>query len=280
MVDNLIVVNYNIFGGFNLWQTMEFILFALVTYGVMWVFIYVIAFLLLIIIMPLMIIWEVGKLIWSIKSEKVISPPINKPATPAPTIKELSKKEKTELMVGLAFVGYTTVAIGLAFLTDLPIGVVIVGWVVATVIMVVLSSKKLERFDDKPINEKENAELPFIAFWIIYTILAIGVVVLTDLPTGFVIASWVVVTAVVIVWLNKIAERFDDKPVDAKEQIDLVFGAVFVSSAALLMVVIFYSNSDALIGFCVAGWLVITAVMGFWAYKKRKRIKNQDQDNP
>lgn len=184
------------------------------------------------------------------------------------------------MIPGFLFVGYTALAIGIGIFTDVPIGFVIVGWVVATVIMVVLSSKKLERFDDKPINEKENAELPFIAFWIIYTILAIGVVVLTDLPTGFVIASWVMVTAVVIVWLNKIAERFDDKPVDAKEQIDLVFGAVFVSSAALLMAVIFYSNSDALIGFCVVAWLVITTVMSIWAYKKRKRIKNQDQDNP
>lgn len=218
MVDNLIVVNYNIFGGFNLWQTMEFILFALVTYGVMWVFIYVIAFLLLIIIMPLMIIWEVGKLIWSIKSEKVISPPINKPATPAPTIKELSKKEKTELVIGLAFIGYTAAAIGIAIFTDLPIGIVIAGWIIATIIATVWSNKKLERFDDKPLNEQEK--------------------------------------------------------------IDMMFGAVFIGCSTLLIAVILYSNSDALIGFSVAGWLVITAVMGFWAYKKRKRIKNQDQDNP
>ena len=199
---------------------MEFLLFALMVYGGIIIFVDLIVFFLLIIIIPLMIVWNIAKCLWSIIQKKSNTPSVNKPTipTPTPVSKTLSKKEKTELMVGLVFVGYTTVAIGIAIFTDLPIGIVIAGWIIATIIATVWSNKKLERFDDKPLNEQEK--------------------------------------------------------------IDMMFGAVFIGCSTLLIAIILYSNSDALIGFCVAGWLVITAVMGIWAYKKRKRIKNQDQDNP
>lgn len=235
---------------------MEVLFFVLAVYGSIFIFAYFVVFLLLIIIVPLIIIWEIIKALWIFKG--------------------LSKQQKIDLMPSFLFVGYTALAIGIGIFTDVPIGFVIASWVIATIIMAICSSG----FHDKPLNKKEKADLIFGLIFIAYTAIAIGIGVLSDVPIGFVIASWVVVTAVVIVWLNKIAERFDDKPVDAKEQIDLVFGAVFVSSAALLMAVIFYSNSDALIGFCVVAWLVIITSMGFWSYNKRKRIKNQDQDNP
>lgn len=199
---------------------MEFLLFALMVYGGIIIFVDLIVFFLLIIIIPLMIVWNIAKCLWSIIQTKSNTPSVSKPTipTPTPVSKTLSQKEKSELMIGLAFVGYTTVAIGIAIFTDLPIGIVIAGWIIATIIATVWSNKKLERFDDKPLNEQEK--------------------------------------------------------------IDMMFGAVFIGCSTLLIAIILYSNSDALIGFCVAGWLVITAVMGIWAYKKRKRIKNQDQDNP